>query len=120
MIRLYGSAKWNEELKKFLQSIETLQAKYAQERQERKIPIDISNTIQVNLSPGGQNELVKKIIYDMFPNFAPEGTIIYLGDTFVYFDRKALEMVWILKTTVKCQMWSFIIRKKIGCCLLKL
>ena len=73
-----------------------MQAKYAQERQERKIPIDISNTIQVNLSPGGQNELVKKIIYDMFPNFAPEGTIIYLGDTaskFVYFDRKALEML---------------------------
>ena len=32
----------------------------------------------------------------MFPNFAPEGTIIYLGDTaskFVYFDRKALEML---------------------------
>ena len=54
LIRSYGSAKWNEELKKFLQSIETLQAKYAQERQERKIPVDISNTIQVNLSPGRQ------------------------------------------------------------------
>lgn len=96
LIRSYGSANWNEELEKFLLSRETLQAKYAQERQERKIPVDISNTIQVNLSPGGQNELVKKIIDNMFPNFAPEGTIIYLGDTaskFVYFDRKALEML---------------------------
>ena len=96
LIRSYGSAKWNEVLKKFLQSIETLQEKYAQERQARKIPVDISNTTQVNLSPGGQNELVKKIIDDMFPNFAPDGKVIYLGDTaskFAYFDRKALEML---------------------------
>ena len=94
LIRSFGGTRWKGKLKKFLQSKETLQAKYAQERKGRRIPVELSDSIKVNLSPGGQNKLVKKIIDDMFPNFAPEGEVIYLGDTaskFAYFDRQALE-----------------------------
>ena len=93
LIRSYDSAQWSDKLRMFLKSVETLKARYAQEREGRRIPIRISSAITVNLSPGGQNRLVKKIMDLMLPNFAPDGKILYLGDTarkFAYFDRDAL------------------------------
>jgi adenine-specific DNA-methyltransferase len=93
LIRSYDSPQWNEKLREFLQSVETLKAKYAQEREGRRIPVKISSAITVHLSPGGQNRLVKRIMDLMLPNFAPGGKILYLGDTarkFAYFDRDAL------------------------------
>lgn len=93
LICSYNGPQWNEKLREFLKSVETLKAKYAQEREGRRIPVKISSAITVHLSPGGQNRLVKRILDSMLPNFIPEGRVLYLGDTarkFAYFDRDAL------------------------------
>src|SRR5262249_35084724 len=47
----------------------------------------------INLSPGGQNDLVKEIIEQFAPRFTPGGNLLYVGDTrekFAYFDEEGL------------------------------
>ena len=48
---------------------------------------------QVALSPGGQNPLIKAVIEQFCPAFAPGGVVRYIGDTenkFVYLDAGGL------------------------------
>ena len=35
----------------------------------------------VALSPGGQNPLIKLVVEEFCPRFAPGGVVIYIGDT---------------------------------------
>lgn len=92
LIREYGTAEWSKNLRAYLASVETLQQKYAQEREMARLPIVIEGQ-QRTLSPGGQNVLVKKIIEEFAPRFTPGGRLIYVGDTdekFAYFCPEAL------------------------------
>ncbi|MCL6097626.1 MAG: N-6 DNA methylase [Bacteroidetes bacterium] len=94
LIRTFKTERWNEQLKKYLSSTQTLSSVYAQHRALNKIPIRISDKIEIYLSSGGQNELVDKIVKDFCPYFTPKGKLIYVGDTgskWAYFDEKALD-----------------------------
>ncbi|MDY6936725.1 MAG: BsuBI/PstI family type II restriction endonuclease [Cyanobacteriota bacterium] len=92
LIRKYGTTQWMQTLRVYLNSVETLRQKYAQEREMARIPVVIEGQ-ERTLSPGGQNVLVKKIIEEFAPRFTPGGRLIYVGDTdekFVYFAEDAL------------------------------
>jgi len=93
LLRTYGTAEWEKGLKTHLASIETLKAKYAQERKMKRIPVEVAPGKKIRLSPGGQNILVKKIVKDFCELFTAGGTLVYVGDTdqkWAYFDEPLL------------------------------
>jgi hypothetical protein len=58
-----------------------------------RIPLQLEGGMTVDLSPGGENILVKQIVEEFCPRFTPGGKPIYIGDTdtkWAYFDRRAL------------------------------
>ncbi len=93
LIRSYGTGTWESNVKSFLESVGTLRERYAQIREMERIPVKFNKDIELTLSPGGQNELIEKIIHEFCPRFAPGGRVVYLGDTdkkLLYFDEEKL------------------------------
>jgi hypothetical protein len=83
-------------LETYLASVETLKRRYAQERQMERIPVRLAGGKIINLSPGGQNILIKQIIEEFAPRFTPGGTVLYVGDTdekFAHFDVDGLRQL---------------------------
>jgi type II restriction enzyme len=96
LLRCFGKTEWKMYLNKYLSTVDTLKKQYAQERDMRRLPIKLSGSKQIKLSPGGQNILVKKIVDDFCSLFTPSGSIIYVGDTeskWAYFDSKTLALL---------------------------
>jgi adenine-specific DNA-methyltransferase len=94
LLRAWGDAAWEKGIKTYLSSVETLKKKYAQEREMRRIPVEVASGKVITLSPGGQNILVEKIVADFCELFTPGGRMVYVGDTaekFAYFDEALLK-----------------------------
>ncbi|MCZ7603999.1 MAG: Eco57I restriction-modification methylase domain-containing protein [Melioribacteraceae bacterium] len=94
IIKEYSTEAWEVSLSKYLSTVKTLIARYAQEREGKRIPLKISEKVEIYLSPGGQNELVEKIIKEFCPFFTPNANLIYVGDTetkWAYFNEDALK-----------------------------
>ncbi|MGL4608721.1 MAG: BsuBI/PstI family type II restriction endonuclease [Trueperaceae bacterium] len=99
LLRTYGTSEWEKNLKIFLESVGTLREKYAQARQMERIPVTFNENVKITLSPGGQNELVEKIIHEFCPRFVPGGRVIYLGDTdekLLYFDEEQVKNLGVI------------------------
>lgn len=93
LLRTYGTKEWEKNLRTWLTSVETLKARYAKERNMARIPLTLATGEKIDLSPGGQNVLVKEIIEEFCPRFTPGAKPIYIGDTdtkWAYFDESAL------------------------------
>ncbi len=45
------------------------------------IPVRLPDDRQLDLTAGGQNELVRKIVEEFCPRFTPGGILVYVGDT---------------------------------------
>jgi adenine-specific DNA-methyltransferase len=98
LLKTYGTTKWKRGIKKHLASVGTLRAKYAQERKMKRIPIEVAPGKKITLSPGGQNDLVKKIVKDFCEQFTAGGALAYVGDTdekWAYFDDQMLSSLGI-------------------------
>lgn len=94
LLRTFGTPEWEQNIRAYLVSVETLQKRYAKEREMRRIPVNLAPGQTILLSPGGQNILVEKIIHEFAPMYTPGGKVLYVGDTdekFAYFDREGLE-----------------------------
>lgn len=88
----------HQNLYTYLSSRETLQKRYAKEREMCRIPVTLAPSQVITLSPGGQNILVEKIIHEFAERYTPGGKVLYVGDTdekFAYFDREGLEKLGI-------------------------
>jgi hypothetical protein len=98
LLRLYGTDQWDIGLLKHLEEWKTLAGRYARERDMQLIPVRTPRgTIQ--LSPGEHSELIRAIIEDFGPRFAPDSVLIYAGDTgdkFGYFDKDALSRLGVV------------------------
>src|SRR5581483_9814957 len=93
LLRTFGTADWEMNLKTYLSSIETLKKRYAQERAMHRIPVTVAPGKTITLSPGGQNILVEKIIHEFAEIYTPGGKVLYVGDTddkFAYYDKEGL------------------------------
>jgi adenine-specific DNA-methyltransferase len=94
LLKTWGTAGWEKGIRTYLSSVETLKKKYAQERQMKRIPIEVAPGKVITLSPGGQNILVERIVADFCELFTPGGKMVYVGDTdekFAYFDEAFLK-----------------------------
>ncbi|EHU0050935.1 restriction endonuclease [Escherichia coli] len=93
MLRTFGSPAWHDSLATYLAEHETLVTRYAKEREQNRIPVEIAAGQQITLSPGEHSELIRAIIEDFAPRFAPGSVLVYAGDTgekWGYFDAPLL------------------------------
>lgn len=93
LLRTYGMPKWHGNLTAYLAKRETLAARYAKVREQNLIPVEIAPGQHIALSPGEHSELIRAIIEDFAPRFAPGSVLVYAGDTgdkWGYFDAVLL------------------------------
>jgi hypothetical protein len=93
LLRTFGTPAWHDSLAAYLAQRETLVARYAKEREQNRIPVEIAPGQQITLSPGEHSELIRAIIEDFAPRFAPGSVLVYAGDTgdkWGYFDAALL------------------------------
>lgn len=81
LLRTFGTPAWHDSLTTYLAERETLVARYAKEREQNRIPVEIAPGQQITLSPGEHSELIRAIIEDFAPRFAPGSVLVYAGDT---------------------------------------
>ncbi|PQQ26855.1 BsuBI/PstI family type II restriction endonuclease [Photorhabdus hindustanensis] len=93
LLRTFGMPEWYDNLTAYLAERETLIARYAKEREQNRIPVEIAPGRKIALSPGEHSTLIRAIIEDFAPRFAPDSVLVYVGDTgdkWGYFDSELL------------------------------
>lgn len=79
-LRSYGTLEWSARLESYLGSRITIRHELERRRELARIPVTLHDGQSVSLSPGGQNPLIKTVIEEMCPRFAPGAVVIYIGD----------------------------------------
>ena len=93
LLRTFGTRAWHDALNAYLAQRETLVTRYAKERAQNRIPVRIAPRKKIILSPGEHSELIRAIIEEFAPRFAPGSVLLYAGDTgdkWGYFDAPLL------------------------------
>ena len=93
VLKLVGSPRYKAALAAFQLKIPTLLAKYANVRAMQLVPVKVKPGYQLSLSPGNHSELIRDIVENFIPRFAPGGALVSVGDTgdkLAYFDRELL------------------------------
>jgi len=93
LLQSFGTKQWHENLTGYMAERETLIARYARERELNRVPVQISPGKTITLSPGEHSELIRAVIEDFAPRFAPGSILIYAvdtGDKWGYFDAAML------------------------------
>ena len=93
LLKSFGTSAWYDNLTAYLSNRETLAARYAKERDQNRIPVQIAPGKKITLSPGEHSELIRDIIEEFGPRFAPGSVLVYAGDTgdkWSYFDAPLL------------------------------
>ncbi len=81
LLRTFATPAWPDRLAAYLAQRETLVARYARERQRMRIPVAVAPGQRISLSPGEHSGLIRAIIEDFAPRFAPGSVLVYAGDT---------------------------------------
>lgn len=93
LLRKYGTEAWSKALQAFIAKYGTLEKRYAKPRQQRHTAVSIAADLEIQLSPGSHSKLIKEIIEDFAPRFAPGSSLVYVGDTgdkWGYFDQNLI------------------------------
>lgn len=93
LLRTFDTQQWHDNLTAYLAERQTLIVKYAKVREQNRIPVEIAPGKEITLSPGEHSELIRAIIADFAPRFAPGSVLVYAGDTgdkWGYFDAALL------------------------------
>jgi hypothetical protein len=93
LLKTYDTEKWESSLKKYLSTAKTLAQRYANERVQKLVPVQIAPGTEIDLSPGEHSELIKAIVENFASRFAPGARLVYVGDTgdkWGYFNAKLL------------------------------
>ncbi len=96
LLRSFGTTAWNDNLNAYLAKRQTLTARYANEREQALVPVQIAPGKVIKLSPGEHSELIRKIIESFAARFVPGAVLIYAGDTsekWGYFEEQLLSML---------------------------
>jgi len=94
LFKNYGKAGWTKRLADYQGDVKTLTARYARRREMERIPVQLPDGSKIRLSPGEHSALIRDIIDEFAPRFAPGSILLYVGDTgekMGYFDRERLD-----------------------------
>ena len=81
VIQAIGTHDYSEKLDAFLAGIQTWKAQQDEIREMNKVPVELPDGTDVVLSPGGQNLLIKQMVEEFCPRYAPGGKVLYIDDT---------------------------------------
>ena len=81
VIQTFGTEAWQATLDRYLAGRPTLTAKQAKHRAMQMIPVRVADDQEITLTPGAHSALIKQIITEFAPRFAPGAEVIYVGDT---------------------------------------
>lgn len=81
LVREYGTDQWTLKLEAYLAANTPLAQKYAWEREQNLIPLQLDDDLVLKLSSGDHSLLIKRIIEEFAPRFIPDSKLIYVGDT---------------------------------------
>jgi hypothetical protein len=93
LLRCFGRSDWPARLHGYRAEHQSLTARYANERVQNLIPVQIAPGTEIRLSPGEHSELIREIIQSFAARFAPGAVLVYAGDTgekWGYFERPLL------------------------------
>jgi len=86
LVQTYGTPEWETSLLAFKGSRAALRERLAGERKKQLIQANNLRGGEIELSPGGQNELIKEVLEKFCPRFTPGATLLAVGDA----DQKRL------------------------------
>ena len=81
LLQTYKTVSWENEVKGFLAKSKTLSEKYALARKMTMIPLKVTENEEIKLTPGNHSKLIRDIVEEFAPRFAPGAELIYVGDT---------------------------------------
>lgn len=81
LVRSYSTPDYDSILESFKKNVITWNALIAEKREITKIPVSLPDGAEIHLSAGGQNVLIKEMIEQFCPRFAPGARVLYVGDT---------------------------------------
>ncbi len=81
LLQSYKTPSWDLKLKEFLSERKTLSEKYALARKMTMIPLKVTDNEEIKLTPGDHSKLIRDIVEEFGPRFAPGAELIYVGDT---------------------------------------
>ncbi len=96
LLRTFHTPKWHDNLTAYLAKRQTLAARYANERKQNLVPVEVAPGKRIELSPGEHSELIKDIVESFAARFVPGAVLIYAGDTgekWGYFDAVTLATI---------------------------
>lgn len=99
VIKTYGTRAWTGKLTEFKKNMPSLATQYARERQMDMVQVQVRDGLNVSLSPGKHNELIRAIIEEMAPRFLHGAALVYIGDTgnkWGFFDSELAAQIGIL------------------------
>jgi len=78
LLKSYSSEQWEEARRNYAVSVTNLLQN--RNRSIPMIPITLPDGQAIQLSSGGQNQLIKDILESFCPRFTPGGAVLYVGD----------------------------------------
>jgi len=81
LLRTYGTLAWSKALLKYNAKRKSLAAKYAKHREMTQTPVILPGGASLKLSANAHSELIRSIIDEFAPRFAPGAEVLYVGDT---------------------------------------
>lgn len=80
LLRQCDAPGFRRALKRYLDERPGLVATYARARQRDMVPVTLLDGSPVELTPGGQNVLLKRMVEEFCPRWTPGGRVVYVGD----------------------------------------
>lgn len=81
LLRLYETSAWDDALISYREKHQTLIKQYEKERKHKRILVKISPDQEMTFSPGNHSKLIRDVIEEFAPRFAPGSVLVYAGDT---------------------------------------
>ena len=80
VLRSYGSSRWVDAVAEWKARVPSLLDAMIRDREMARIPVTLPDGLEITLSPGGQNPLVRAVIEGFCQRFTPAGRVLYVGD----------------------------------------
>lgn len=80
LLQCFETDKWDDNLAAYIESMKGENRLREKARQMERIPVTLPDGQTLELTAGGQNVLVKKIVEQFAPRFTPGGYLVYIGD----------------------------------------
>lgn len=97
LLRNFGANTWTTSLAAYRQSHPGLVQRYAAQRSLHQVPVAlITEDRALALTPGEHSELIKSIVEQFAPRWAPGAKALYVGDTgrkFAHYDEVAFQQL---------------------------